>query len=147
MVFVLLSPVGVAADSTTKGTCADCFSGIIMSLLLWGRAVFPSHSRGLCQHYIQQFYTQHLDTELTSTSYLLYLIPPLFFVCGSIQKILKKAVIILLCIILTLLNLFKPNDNVQQWLSIMGLQVCDLSCAVEQNVSHRQKKKLSCHSL
>lgn len=34
----------------TKGTCADCFNGIIMSLLLWGRASFPSHSRVLCQH-------------------------------------------------------------------------------------------------
>lgn len=36
--------------SPAKGTCADCFSGIIMSLLLWGRAAFPSHSRVLCQH-------------------------------------------------------------------------------------------------
>lgn len=64
------------------GTCADCFSGIIMSLLLWGRAAFPSHSRDLCQHHIQR-----PDTEITSMPNLLYPIPPppLLWICPETQ--------------------------------------------------------------
>lgn len=74
------------------GTCADCFSGIIMSLLSWGRAAFPSHSRGLCQHHIQHFYIQRPDTEKTSMPSLLYPIPPppLLWICPETQ-FLKNA--------------------------------------------------------
>lgn len=69
------------------GTCADCFSGIIMSLLSWGRAAFPSHSRGLCQHHIQHFYIQRPDIEITSMPNLLYPIPPppLLWICPETQ--------------------------------------------------------------
>lgn len=36
--------------SPARGTCPDCFSRIMMPLLLWGRVPLPSRSRDFCQH-------------------------------------------------------------------------------------------------